>query len=322
MKPDSSAIVASAHDAMASEYDCVDDPWYTHLFATVHAELLRAARGIERSAAGAKALDVGCGTGLQSWLLADAGFDVDGFDLSEGLLEVARGKALAAPKWSPANAFDQQMQQAHDEAVRIRATRPKGAVRLFRGDAGDAKCFQGGPYDLVNCVGSVLSFVGEPDAVLCHMRDACSPGGAIVLECEMKANLDLVWPLVDRIVGGRLHYGQTWREALTNPFALGPRDVETVYPFELKSGEDVELPMRLFSHRRMAQRFAAAGLAVVRSRAVHCVTNAIPSTVLHNRLSGWLSKVNGVLERADRALGGTWPFRRLGCSCIFTLRRV
>jgi SAM-dependent methyltransferase len=321
MKADSSAIVATAHDAMASEYDSVDDPWYTHLFATIHAELLRAVRGSDRSA-GSRALDVGCGTGLQTLLLADAGFDVDGFDLSEGLLDVARGKAAQARAWDPANAFERHMGAAHSEAIRLRGPRARGQVRLFRGDAGDARCFHGGPYDLVNCVGSVLSFVGDPDAVLHQMREACSPRGTIVLECEMKANLDLMWPLVDRMVGGRLHYGLTWREALANMLTVGPRDVETVYPFELKSGEEVDLPMRLFSHRRMAKRLAAAGLDIVHARAVHCVTNAIPSTVLHNRLGVRMSKIYGVLERADRALGELWPFRRLGCSCVYTLRRV
>jgi len=44
--------------------------------------------------AGARVLDVPCGQGRHAHLLAEAGFDVDGFDLSEDLLERARARGV------------------------------------------------------------------------------------------------------------------------------------------------------------------------------------------------------------------------------------
>ena len=40
--------------------------------------------------AGARILDLACGQGRHAHLLAEAGFDVDGFDLSKDLLAIAK----------------------------------------------------------------------------------------------------------------------------------------------------------------------------------------------------------------------------------------
>jgi SAM-dependent methyltransferase len=322
MRRDTGSRIASAHDAMSGEYDFVDDPWYTHLFATIHSELLLAIRSVTATQSHQLALDVGCGTGLQSWLLAEAGFDVTGFDLSDGLLQVARSKAFNAPTWNQSIAFDRNMQKAHSEAMHIRGQRARGLVRFFRGDAEDSHSYTGGPFAIINCVGSVLSFVDDPDATLQLLREACSPDGRIILECEMKANLDTLWPLVDLLVGGRLHYDTNWRSAISNATNFQARDSHIVYPFDLKDSGRVELPMRLFSHRLLAQRFAKAGLSPVRKRSIHCVTNIFPSPTLHSPLSPLMSAVYSGLEHIDRKLGTCWPFNRLGCSSIFILKRT
>ena len=46
---------------------------------------------------GARVLDVPCGQGRHAHLLAEAGYDVDGFDLSKDLLDIAR-KRGTGPK--------------------------------------------------------------------------------------------------------------------------------------------------------------------------------------------------------------------------------
>ena len=322
MRRDTGSPIALAHDAMSGEYDSVDDPWYTHLFATIHSELLLAIRSVTATQYCPRALDVGCGTGLQSWLLAEAGFDVTGFDISEGLLQVARSKASKAPTWNNSNAFERNMQGAHSEAKQIRGQRPRGHVNFIRGDAGESQSYTGGPFAIINCVGSVLSFVDDPDATLQLLREACSPGGRIILECEMKANLDIAWPLVDLLIGGRLHYDTNWRSAISNATNFRSRDSHIVYPFDLKDSGRVDLPMRLFSHRLLAQRFAKAGLSLVRKRSIHCVTNIFPSPTLHSPLSPLLSAIYSRLEYIDRKVGACWPFNRLGCSSIFVLKRT
>jgi 2-polyprenyl-3-methyl-5-hydroxy-6-metoxy-1,4-benzoquinol methylase len=312
--------VAKAHDAMAFEYDDVCDPWYTHLFDSIHRMLIETIQ--KRKYVGAsngKALDVGCGTGIQSHLMADAGISVDAFDLSAGLLSVAKAKRNLDVTWRRESDFGFAMLQWHDRARTLSPNGARGNLNFFEADALNSSSYAGGPYDMVVCVGSVLSFVPDPDRVLAEFEKACSQGGVVIIECEMKANFDLVWPLVDRMVGGRLGYEQSWSESLRNLFCVGSDDVETIYPFELQDGSLLHLPIRLFSYRGLQRRLRKAGFRVFKSQAVHCFTNLLPSTTLHKPLGRIGRPFFERLAVLDRSLGGIWPFRRFGCSSMFLL---
>jgi SAM-dependent methyltransferase len=303
---------------MASEYDRVEDPWYTHLFREIHGVLIQSIEEIKPRRS-LRALDIGCGSGLQALLLAEAGFSVDAFDLSERLLELAAAKEKMTTLWEGSSTFEADMRRYHDRARTMRGDLPRKAIRFFKGDAGAESSYSGGPYDFIVCCGSVLSFVEDPDRTLGAMRGALRDGGRVVLECEMKSNLDLAWPLVDRLLLGRLGYEQSWGEATSNLLRAANGDLELVYPFELQDGTELRLPMRLFSHRRLSCRMHGAGLRVVRPRGVHALTNLIPSTVLHHPCGPTLSRAFGTLAWLERRLAGSWPIRRLGCSAIFEL---
>jgi len=303
---------------MALEYDQIIDPWYTHLFRRIHQFLLDTIRRLP-SDAPRHALDIGCGTGLQSLILAEAGFDVLAFDLSDGLIKCAQSKIVGWPSWSGASEFEKDMRYFHAEAAAIRGSRQRGNLVFEIGSADDARFYSGKSYGLINCCGSVLSFVEDPDVVLRLVRSALSPAGKFVLEVEMKANLDLLWPLADFFVGGRLGFGQTFSDSLKNAFTLGSIDIEVDYPFELQDGEELVLPMRLFSHRELRKRLNRSGLHAVRKKSIHAVTNIFPSTILHHPLQPTARCLNQVLEAWDSRLDIVWPFSRLGCSGIFEL---
>ncbi len=100
-----------------------------------------------------RALDVGCGGGLLSEAMAQAGADVIGIDLSPELLEVAKLHALGAELSN----IDYQLQSAEEMAQ----AQPE-------------------QFDLVTCM-EMLEHVPDPEAVL----DACvkllKPGGLLVL---------------------------------------------------------------------------------------------------------------------------------------------
>ena len=100
-----------------------------------------------------RALDVGCGGGLLSEAMAQAGADVVGVDLSPELLEVAKLHALG----SGLTGIDYQLQSAEDMARAHADT-----------------------FDLVTCM-EMLEHVPDPESVL----DACvkllKPGGLLVL---------------------------------------------------------------------------------------------------------------------------------------------
>ncbi|SER26783.1 class I SAM-dependent methyltransferase [Actinokineospora terrae] len=96
----------------------------------------------------ASVVDLGCGTGTLSVLLADAGHQVRGLDLSPGMLAVAAAKA-------------------------------KGRVEFTRGDAAEP------PYDPASCdvvlVRHVLWALPDPGAALDRWVRLLRPGGRLVL---------------------------------------------------------------------------------------------------------------------------------------------
>ena len=100
-----------------------------------------------------RALDVGCGGGLLSEAMAQAGADVVGIDLSPELLEVAKLHALGAELSN----IDYQLQSAEDMAQ----AQPE-------------------QFDLVTCM-EMLEHVPDPEAVLAACVKLLKPGGLLVL---------------------------------------------------------------------------------------------------------------------------------------------
>jgi SAM-dependent methyltransferase len=82
-------------DAMADGYEVLE-PWYEHLYATLHA-VLRSELTPPADMPRARALDAGCGTGFQAAILDEMGYAVHGLDLSRELLRGARERLLRAP---------------------------------------------------------------------------------------------------------------------------------------------------------------------------------------------------------------------------------
>ena len=71
----------------------------------------------------ARVADLGCGTGTLSLLLAQAGHDVHGIDLSPRMIEVARAKAAAAgapARFSIADAAAPPVQARSVDVVLVR----------------------------------------------------------------------------------------------------------------------------------------------------------------------------------------------------------
>lgn len=99
------------------------------------------------AAPGRRVADIACGTGLHAHYLAEAGAEVDAFDLS--------GEMVAY------------------------ACRRRSHARI-RYRVGDMRTVQGGPWDLVACLGNSLSLLSsEPDlaATLAAINTGLSPGG-------------------------------------------------------------------------------------------------------------------------------------------------
>ncbi len=157
---------------MASEYGELE-PWYEHLYAVLH-RLVRQALAPAASTPGSRALDAGCGTGLQTAILGELGHAAHGLDLSAALLGVAR--------------------------------RTLGTVPLVRGDV-TALPYRDRAFDAVACCGSTLSFVADAGQALRELGRVLRPGGRLLLECEGRFSLDLGWAWLSGLTGDWLGYG-------------------------------------------------------------------------------------------------------------------
>lgn len=235
--------VARLFDGMAGSYDQLE-PWYEHLYATLHAiarEVLA-----PRAGAAARALDAGCGTGFQTAVLDRLGYQVHGLDLSAGLLAVAR--------------------RAHPTA------------RLARGDL-EALPYDADSFDAATCCGSTLSLVEDAGRALAELARVLRPGARLLVEVEHRWSPDVGWMLAGALARDALGYGASLRDAwraLARPLA-GPCWID--YPAGPPAGAGFRL--RLFAGRELRRLMTGAGLHWQRCWGIHALTNFIPSTVLH-----------------------------------------
>jgi SAM-dependent methyltransferase len=185
--------VARLFDAMADDYDVLE-PWYVHLYEVLHRLLLVALAPPAATGAG-RALDAGCGTGLQTALLARLGYETHGVDIAAALL--------------------------------ARARRRLPAVALARASI-EALPYPDATFDVVTCCGSTLSLVEAPGPALRELARVLRPGGRLFLECEHRASLDLGWALASSLALDVLGYGLAPREAWRT--VVGREPVSVPYP--------------------------------------------------------------------------------------------
>lgn len=310
-------MASTAFDALAGTYDEMPDLWYSWLFSRLH---LFIARTVIAGRTPGTVLDVGCGTGLQSFLHAAAGSDVTGIDPSKGLVEQARAK-VARFDGSPVGLFrsPHPFVARHDAMIAAITRRARGARPWIppRFEVGDAMAlpFPRASFDHVTCCGSVLGFVPDPGRAIAEMARVLKPGGTFIIETEGRWNMDVAWAFVDACTRGRLGFKYSVRDAIT--LSIGTpawRNVSMHLFFD--DGDVPGLPVRvtLFTHHALSRALAAAGLHVEHRSTVHACTNLVPSTRLDDpaprRVVAWL------FPRLARVETATRP-RRFGCDLIY-----
>lgn len=284
--PDKDTIrVMQIFNEMADEYDDIRDCWYQHLFESLDRIILE---NFPNLPGNSSVLDVGCGTGRQSFLFARLGARVVGIDIAEELLKVGRSKASAWP----------------------------GRVEFMPGDATGIP-FAGETFDVVNCCGSTLSFIPDYQKALAEMARVLKPGGRIITDVEQKWNLDIFWVLLSGLFFDFVHYGTTLREAV-GYLRLPPRQGYQVdYPFQKLSGETVPMQIRLFTTHELDSALRQVGVVTAKRYGIHVITNLVPSTVLHNPRAGRLVRaVFRILSQLETNIQGRSPFSGLGNTLV------
>src|ERR671919_538476 len=153
---------------------------------------------------------------------------------------------------------------------------------------------------------------GFQSALLTELGWVLRPGGRLLLDCEHRPSLDIVWMLASALTGDALGYGVPAWEAWRAVAARGP--LRLAYP-----GYGL---LWLFTRRELTAMLRAAGLRPLRVWGLHSITNLIPSTVLHGeRVPRTLAAAYRALRRLDVALIDTAPARALANSLVVLAER-
>jgi ubiquinone/menaquinone biosynthesis C-methylase UbiE len=317
---DDAARIASLFDNMAAEYDDISDFWYSWLFSRLHYFL---ARRLSQIVGKWRFLDVGCGTGFQSNLIALFGHDVIGIDISLRLIERACQKS--STDFASVDLFPSSFKFARDYSREIRTIsssvsppRSLGRIGYCQASATEIP-LSSATMDAVVCCGSTLNFVGDYIRALNEMGRVLRPGGVLFLEVENRYNLDLLWALLDGMLPIDLGFEQKFLDSLRNITAPPAEHVVIDYPFETHEST-VKMPLRLFSVPEFKRELRAAGFRIEDYQGIHVATNILPSTLLHRQEPSWLLRaVSGYLGKIDEAVSSLRLLRSLGCSVVYTV---
>lgn len=311
--------IAALFDSMVDEYDEIEDIWYSWLFSRLHFLI---AKEVQRwYAEGAvKCLDVGCGTGFQTILLSLCGFRAVGIDIARKLLRRAAQKdpRTFANKdlfTSPFKFSAQYSQRIREISAAVRSSRPIGDAS-FQLASATRLPFPNNAFDIVSCCGSTLSFIEDYRLALREMSRVLRPGGIFFLEVENKYNADLLWPLIDTALRGKLGYRQNLSISMRNLTSGRHEHVKTEFPFSMHT-RDVMMPLWLFSPNKLIIEAGITGLRTEKVFGIHSVTNLLPSVALDSvSPPRWLQKSFSALATVEELVSAIRPFSRLGCSLV------
>jgi ubiquinone/menaquinone biosynthesis C-methylase UbiE len=291
---DQTQYVAHIFNEMADEYDNLKDPWYSYAFGEIERVLRRHFRPNPIAQSRPLALDIGCGTGIQSLILAELGYYVEGMDIADDLITIAETKLRTA---GFTNAHFQ-----HADAKNLP--------------------FEDCIADVINCCGPTLSFVPEWRTALQEISRCLKPGGKLLLEVEGKWTLDMLWEVLNALIGNRLGYDKSLKKALKQflpPWSVG-HCID--YSFVLESGDTVTMPLKLFTARELNHELEVVDLLVQNRWGLHFLTNLLPSTVLHHADAGPLVRsIFRQLAGLERLVYSSWPFNALACSLLIMAKK-
>jgi len=274
---------------MVEEYDHLRDLWYSYTFGNIDKILLSEFRITSVHGNKPLALDIGCGTGIQSLRLATLGYKVIGIDIADKLLKLAKVKLSKAGY--------------HDAEFII----------------GDAQFlpFEDEIASAINCCGPTLSFIPNWRKALSEIARCLKPGGKLLLEVEGKWNLDLFWEIINALMFNLFKYDEPLTSAISH--LLPPWDIghTITYSFKTESGESILMPLKLFATKELKRELEKVGLIIDKQWGLHVLTNLIPSTILHESNYGKLRKrVFNALAYIEQHVNMVWPFNAFGCSLL------
>lgn len=308
--------VVKMFNEMNEDYDDLKDLWYSWLFSRLHYFI---ANDVILPIRPKRVLDIGCGTGFQSFLYALTGSEVVGIDIADKLVDIAKEKAITYIGKSDfklfpshyffADEYNEKMYILLKEYLNYKA--PKFEVV----DA-STLCYPNESFDHVNICGSVINFVDDYENLVSESQRVLKSGGTLFLEFDTKWNPDIFWTIIDSLLLGKFDYEMSFLDAVKNVIPPFAKHIELDYPFgDIKN--PVIMKMKLFSNSEIKKLYLKKGFQLKRYRTIHSITNLIPSTVLDTeRPSKNLIRCFNLLRKVEE-LDMNLP----GCSSIMLFKK-
>lgn len=275
--------VQEIFDNMAMEYDDLSDLWYSWLFSRLHYFISNKVMGKDFPK---NVLDVGCGTGFQSYLYAAAGCKVIGIDISNELVKIAKKKEkLFDP--DKIRLFPEYFDyvKRYNQLIRENIQRNMGKFKYFppKFYYGDATriSYNDNEFDHINCCGSTLSFIPNYDKAISEIARVLKKGGTFLIEVENKWSFNIIWQILDPLVHGKFQINTKFKKGINFLTKKFTRNIWINFPFG-DYDKPVNMRLKLFSVYSLKRELMKYGLKVEKKYSIHFITNLIPCTYLDN----------------------------------------
>ncbi len=291
--PSEEELVRKVFDAEVAGYEHIDDLHDAWLFSRMHYFITKHVIA-EGEFAGKSVLDVGCGTGLQSFLYASIGAVVTGIDISPESIAAASRKSGRFSVFTrdvllyPYFNFVRRYNMCVTKLLQGQPPTPLRVPVFQLGDVGTLP-FPNEIFDHVTCCGSVLSFVRDHKRALEEVYRVLKNGGTYVIEVKQSCNFDLLWALLGRLIGSSWVYGDLITEQFTSVERLLNEHMKIHYP--VAADESGFMSITLFARRKLLKELTSSGLPPSRILNILSVTNLIPSKILRRTNPSVLTKV-------------------------------
>ncbi|MDR2835506.1 MAG: class I SAM-dependent methyltransferase [Bacteroidales bacterium] len=286
--------VKQIFNEMSDEYDNLNDLYYSYTFSQIDKTLINYFQIDDTQSNKPLALDVGCGTGIQSLRLAKLGYKVIGIDISENLVNIAKQKLKNS------GIDDAEFYLINAESIP----------------------FEDNFFDVVNCCGPTLPFIEKWQQTLSEISRVLKPNGKFLLEVEGKWNFDIFWEVFNSIFFNILGYDESLKETLKH-FKNIRKGHHIDYSFKLESGETVSMPLRLYTASEIRKNLYANNFIIKKRFGLHSITNIFPSTILHNANPNKFVKICfKILSSIEKKINSIYPFRSFACSLLIYSQKI
>ncbi|MFX1238938.1 MAG: class I SAM-dependent methyltransferase [Promethearchaeota archaeon] len=273
--------VENIFDDMAGEYDSLSDLWYSWLFSRLHFFI---ASSVLSNGYPEKVLDVGCGTGFQSFLYAMAGCEVHGLDIASNLIEMAKKKIKS---FNPENMilFPEYYDyvRRYNNLIRncIKNNTGRGKYippKFFVGNAMSID-YNAMEFNHVNCCGSTLSFVPDHEKVLSEIARVLKPNGTFFIEVENRWSFNNLWYILDPFLKGKFEYNKDHSAILKFLKKKTTQSIWINFPFG-EYNAPINMKLHLFTPHVLKTVLMKYGLIIKKKWSIHSLTSLIPCTFL------------------------------------------